>query len=160
MIQKLKIVIATEKDAPLILDFIKELAEYEKRLNEVVATEEVLLKSLFGDRHIAEVIIGYLNETPVGFALYFHNFSTFLGKPGIYLEDLYVRPEYRSKGIGKEMLKYLARLTIERDCGRLEWSVLNWNQPAIDFYKKLGAKPKDEWTMYQITAEALKLLSQ
>lgn len=142
-------------DAPLILSFIKELAEYEKLLHEVVATEEILQETLFGENAHAEVVIGYLNHKPVSFALYFHNFSTFLGRPGIYLEDLFVKPEVRGKGIGQKMLAYLAHLAKSRKCGRLEWWVLDWNETAIGFYKRIGAKAMDEWTVYRVTDHAL-----
>lgn len=150
---------AIEKDTPLILSFIKELAEYEKLLDEVEATEEILKKSLFGDKKVAECLLAYENEKPVGFALYFYNFSTFLGKPGIYLEDLFVKPEYRGKGYGKELLKYLAKLTKEQNYGRLEWWVLDWNKPSIEFYKNLGAKPMDEWTVFRVDGSALDKLA-
>lgn len=150
---------ATEADVGLILSFIKELAEYEKLLHEVVATEETLRESLFGSRQVAEVIIGEWAERPVAFALFFHNFSTFLGRPGIYLEDLYVKPEMRGKGIGKIMLAYLARLAEERNCGRLEWWVLDWNEPAIKFYRAIGAEPMDEWTVQRVAGKALKKLA-
>jgi len=146
---------ATEGDAPLILQFIKELAHYERLLDEVVATEESLRETLFGARAYAEVSLGYLADTPAAFALYFHNYSTFLGRPGIYLEDLYVREEFRGRGLGGAMLRHLARLALERGCGRLEWAVLNWNEPAINFYKGLGAAPMDEWTVFRVTGEAL-----
>ncbi|KTC97219.1 GNAT family acetyltransferase [Legionella geestiana] len=146
---------ATVREVPLILEFIKELAEYEQLLHEVVATEALLEETLFGPRAHAEVIIGYLDDKPVSFALFFHNFSTFLGRPGIYLEDLYVKPEARGHGIGKSMLVYLAHLAKERKCGRLEWWVLNWNEPAIRFYKSLGARAMDEWTVYRLTGESL-----
>lgn len=149
-----KIRFAEEKDIPLILEFIRELAEYEKMLNEVTATEELLRESIF-ERKAAEVIIGEYEGAPVSFALFFHNFSTFLGKPGIYLEDLYVRPELRGKGIGKAMLSFLAGLAIERKCGRPEWWCLDWNEPSIRFYRKLGAVPMDEWTVYRVCGEAL-----
>ncbi len=149
-----KIRFAEKKDVPLILEFIKELADYEKMLNEVVATEELLAESLF-ERKMAEVIIGEYKNKPVAFALFFHNFSTFLGKPGIYLEDLYVKPEARGKGIGKTMLAFLAKLCVDRKCGRLEWSCLDWNKPAIEFYKQMGAAPMDEWTVYRICGDAL-----
>jgi GNAT superfamily N-acetyltransferase len=142
-------------DVPLILAFIKELAEYEKLLDSVVATEKVLKETLFGEKPYAEAVIGYLNNEPVSFALYFHNFSTFLGKPGLYLEDLFVRPAVRGKGIGKKMLAYLAHLAKSRNCGRLEWWVLDWNEPAIEFYKSIGAKPMDEWTVFRVTDQAL-----
>ncbi len=146
---------ATVADVPLILSFIKELADYEKLLHEVVATEAVLKKTLFGDKSHAEIIIGYLNQVPISFALYFYNFSTFLGRPGIYIEDLFVKAEARGKGIGQKMLAYLAFLAKEKECGRLEWWVLDWNETAIGFYKKLGAKPMDEWTVYRVTDQAL-----
>ena len=146
---------ATVADVPLILTFIKGLAEYEKLLHEVVATEEVLRETLFGNRPVAEVIIGYDREEPVCFALFFHNFSTFLGRPGIYLEDLFVNPASRGRGFGRRMLAYLANQARERNCGRLEWSVLNWNEPAINFYKGLGAVPMDEWTVFRVTGDAL-----
>jgi GNAT superfamily N-acetyltransferase len=151
----IKIRFATSSDVLLILQFIKELAEYEQLLNEVVATEEILQETLFGSKSHAEVIIGYIDEKPVSFALFFHNFSTFLGKPGIYLEDLYVKPEARGQGIGKIMLAYLAKLAKDRKCGRLEWWVLDWNETAIKFYKSIGAKAMDEWTVYRVTNQAL-----
>ena len=150
---------ATEKDAALILSFIKELAEYERLSHEVVATEEILRETLFDNSFGTEVVIAYLKETPVGFALYFHNYSTFLGRSGIYLEDLYVRPDYRGKGVGRELLMHVAQVARERDCGRLEWSVLDWNEPAIKFYRKLGANPLDEWTTFRVTGEALDRLA-
>lgn len=146
---------AVVDNVPLILTFIKELAEYEKLLHEVVATEAILTKTLFGDNPTAKVVIAYLDEKPVGFALYFHNFSTFLGRPGIYLEDLYVRPEARGKGVGKQLLVYLAKLVKELNCGRLEWWVLDWNQKAIDFYKSLGAEAMDEWTVFRVAGSKL-----
>lgn len=149
---------AEEKDAPLILEFIKELADYEKLLHEVVATEEILLDSLF-KRKIAEVVIGDFHGKPVSFALFFHNFSTFLGRPGIYLEDLYVKPEMRGRGIGKLMLSFLAKLAIERNCGRLEWWCLDWNKSSIEFYKQMGAAPMDEWTTFRVNGEALTQLA-
>lgn len=146
---------ATGRDVSLILAFIRELAEYEKLSHEVVATEEGLHESLFGERPAAEVLLAHLGDEPAGFALFFHNFSTFLGQPGIYLEDLYVRPEHRGAGIGWALLAYLARLAKERDCGRLEWWVLDWNEPAIRFYRRLGASPMDDWTIYRLTGAAL-----
>ncbi len=149
---------AERSDVALILNFIKELANYEKMLDEVVATEEILLESLF-ERKVAEVIIGEYKNKPVAFALFFHNFSTFLGRPGIYLEDLYVRPEMRGKGMGKIMLSYLAKLAIERNCGRLEWWCLDWNEPSIQFYKQMGAVPMDEWTVYRVDDKALDKLA-
>jgi len=151
---------ASEADVPLILSFIKELAEYERLSHEVVATEEALQKWLFGERPVAEVAIGDDEDGPAGFALFFHNFSTFLGRPGIYLEDLYVRPEFRGRGVGRVLLTHLAKLAKERGCGRLEWSVLNWNGPAIGFYESLGASQVDGWTVYRVTGEALEELTR
>ena len=149
-----KIRFATENDVGLILDFIKELADYEKLLNEVVATEEVLKESLF-EKRAAEVIIAEYKGQPIGFALFFHNFSTFIGKPGLYLEDLYIRPEMRGKGYGKTLLAFLAKLALERNCGRFEWWCIDWNQSSIDFYKSIGAIPMDEWTVFRVADEAL-----
>ena len=150
-----KIRFATKSDVALILSFIKQLAEYEKLSHEVVATEALLEQTLFGKRQVAEVIFGEYRGQAVGFALFSQNFSTFLGRPGIYLEDLYVKPEMRGKGLGKIMLSYLAHLAKERDCGRLEWWVLDWNEPSINFYKSLGATPMDEWTVFRITGKTL-----
>lgn len=149
-----KIRFAEKKDASLILEFIRELAEYEKMSDDVVATEEMLKEYLF-EQKMAEVVIGEYNNKPVVFALFFHNFSTFLGRPGIYLEDIFVKPEMRGKGIGNVMLSFLAKLAVERNCGRLEWSCLNWNEPSIKFYKQIGAVPMDEWTVYRLHDEAL-----
>jgi GNAT superfamily N-acetyltransferase len=151
---------ASEEDVPLILSFINELAEYERLSHEVVATEEALREHLFGERPVAEVVIAEDGGEPAGFALFFHSFSTFLGRPGIYLEDLYVRPEFRGRGIGRALLVRLARLAKERGCGRLEWSVLDWNEPAIGFYKDLGASPVGGWTVYRVTGEALEGLAE
>jgi GNAT superfamily N-acetyltransferase len=145
---------ADECDVKLILQFIKGLGEYEKLSHEVVATEEKLHKTLFQQK-MAEVVIGEFDGNPVGFALFFHNYSTFLGQAGIYLEDLYIKPEMRGKGFGKSMLKYLAKLAVERDCGRLEWACLDWNEPSICFYKGLGAKALEDWTVYRVTGETL-----
>jgi len=150
---------AIATDIPLILSFIKELAEYEKLSSEVVATEAILTESLFGERSPAEVVIGNYKNEPVAFALFFHNFSTFLGKPGLYLEDLYVRPEMRGKGIGKVLISYLANLAKKRGCGRLEWWVLDWNKSAIQFYHSIGARPMNEWTVQRVDGEALDLLA-
>jgi GNAT superfamily N-acetyltransferase len=150
----------SSNDVPLILAFIRELAEYEKMSDDVVATEDRLRSALFGERPFAEVIIASLEGVPVGFALFFSNFSTFLGRPGMYLEDLFVRPAARGAGVGRELLKYLARLTVEREWGRLEWSVLDWNEPSIGFYKKMGATPMDEWTIFRLTGPALQNLAR
>lgn len=150
---------ATEKDTRLILNFIKELAEYEKMLNEVVATEELLKDWLF-EKKSAEVIFALEGEVEVGFALFFHNFSTFLGRAGLYLEDLYVKPEYRGKGYGKGLLRTLAQIAVERGCGRFEWSCLDWNKPSIDFYLSLDAKPMDEWTIYRLTGDTLQAMTE
>ncbi len=149
---------ATPDDVGLVLSFIKKLADYEDLSDDVTATEEMLKDTLFS-RNVAEVIIGEYEGKPVGFMLFFHNFSTFVGKPGIYLEDLFVDIEMRGKGFGKMMLSYLARLAIERDCGRLEWACLDWNEPSIKFYKSLGAVPMDEWTVYRMTGDAIKDLA-
>ena len=150
---------ANENDVPLILEFIKELAVYEKMLDTVVASEELIYDWLF-NKKIAEVIFALEENIEVGFALFFHNFSTFLGKGGIYLEDLYVKPDYRGKGYGKGLLKTLSKITVERNCGRLEWCCLNWNQPSIDFYLSIGAQPMDEWTTYRLTGETLEKLAK
>ncbi|PSB45152.1 GNAT family N-acetyltransferase [Cyanosarcina cf. burmensis CCALA 770] len=151
---------AEPDDVPLVLQFIKELAEYEQLSHEVVATEDMLRESLFGNRKGAEVLLGYYENQPVSFALFFHNFSTFLGRAGIYLEDLYVKPEMRGRGIGRVMLSYLAYLAQERNCGRLEWWVLDWNETAINFYQKLGAVPMNEWTVFRVTDRSLIDLAQ
>ena len=150
---------ATEDDLTLILDFIRQLAEYEDMLDEVVATE-VLLNEWIFEKKVAEVIFALEDDVEVGFALFFHNFSTFLGKAGIYLEDLFVKPEYRGKGYGKGLIKKLASIAVERNCGRLEWWCLDWNKPSIDFYLSLGAEPMDEWTVYRITGDTLKRLAK
>ena len=149
---------AERKDTALILRFIKELAEYEKMLNEVVADEPTLETWIF-DQKKAEVIFAVENGTEIGFALFFHNFSTFLGRAGIYLEDLYVKPEHRGKGYGKAILKKLASIAVERGCGRLEWWCLDWNEPSIDFYLSLGAEPMSDWTVYRIAGDTLKRLA-
>ncbi|WP_077368984.1 GNAT family N-acetyltransferase [Anaerosalibacter sp. Marseille-P3206] len=149
---------AVEKDVPLILQFIKELADYEKMLNEVVATEEILHEWLF-EKEKAEVLIGELDGEPIGFALFFHNFSTFLGRAGIYLEDLYVKPETRGKGFGKAFLKELAKIAVDRGCGRLEWWCLDWNKSSIDFYISMGACPMSDWTVYRIAGDTLNKLA-
>lgn len=146
---------ATQADVPIIFSFVKKLARYERLSHEVVATEELLRENLFGKRRTAEVAIGYLDAKPVGFVLFFYNYSTFLGKPGLYIEDLFVDEEYRGRGYGRALLLHVARLAKERNCGRLEWSVLDWNQSAIDFYKKLGALPMSDWTVFRITGKSL-----
>lgn len=146
---------ANESDTALILQYIKELAEYEKMLDEVIATEDLLREWLF-DKKKAEVIFAVVEGNEIGFALFFHNFSTFLGRAGIYLEDLYVKPEYRGHGYGKLILKKLAQIAVERGCGRLEWWCLDWNKPSIDFYLSLGAEPMEDWTVYRIAGDTLK----
>jgi GNAT superfamily N-acetyltransferase len=151
---------ATEHDVPLIHSFIRQLAEYEKLSHEAVMTEEILRESLFGPRRAAEVLLGYAGDQPVAFAVFFHNFSTFLGRSGLYLEDLFVIPEMRGRGYGKAMLIELARIARERNCGRFEWSVLDWNESAINFYRALGAVPMDEWTIFRVTGDALKRLAE
>ncbi len=150
---------AKEKDVSLILQFIKELADYENMSNEVIANEELLKEWIF-DKNKAEVIFAIEDNVEVGFALFFHNFSTFVGRSGLYLEDLYVKPEYRGKGYGKGLLKRLAQIAIERDCGRFEWTCLDWNKPSIDFYLSLGAKPMDDWTIYRLDGERLKQMAK
>ena len=146
---------ASPADAPMILQLIRELAEFERLLHEVEATEEQVREQLFGARPGAEVALARIGDEVAGFALFFHNFSTFLAKPGIYLEDLYVRQKFRGQGCGEALLRHLARLAIERGCGRLEWSVLDWNVRAIDFYKSLGAVPMNQWTVHRVAGDAL-----
>ena len=155
---KIKIVSAKKEKVSLVLLFIKELAEYEKLPNEVTATERLLKKTLFGKHSVAKVLIAYYENEPAGFAVYFFNFSTFVGKPGLYLEDVFVKPEFRGKGIGKAILIYLAGIAKKNDCGRFEWAVLDWNKSAINFYKSIGAKPMDEWTVYRLDSEAINVL--
>jgi len=150
---------ASEADAPLVLRFIKALAEYEKMSDDVIATEADIRAGLFGPSRVAECVIAEWEGAPAGFALFFHNFSTFVGKPGIYLEDLFVLPELRGNGIGKALLAHLAKLARERGCARLEWAVLDWNAPSIAFYQSLGARPMDEWTVYRLTGDALNKLA-
>lgn len=149
----------TAADVPLILTFIRALAEYERLPHEVVATEDLLRQTLFGERKVAEVIFAVVDGVEAGFALFFHNFSTFLGRPGLYLEDLFVLPKYRGMGVGKAMLKRLAQLAVERGCGRFEWWVLDWNEPSIEFYKAHGAVAMDEWTVFRVTGDALTKLA-
>jgi GNAT superfamily N-acetyltransferase len=156
----LRIERATERDVPLILRLITALAEYERMSDEVVATEDGLRRTLFGPRPAAEVVVAYAGDEPAGFALFFHNYSTFLGKPGLYLEDLFVVPAFRGRGYGKALLVHLAKIAVERDCGRFEWSVLDWNEPAIGFYKKLGATPMEAWTIMRVAGDALQKLAR
>jgi GNAT superfamily N-acetyltransferase len=155
-----RVVRGTEQDVPAILTLIRGLAEYEKLSAEVTATEEGLRKSLFGPERAAEVLIAWADEKPVGFAVYFQNYSTFLGRPGIYLEDLFVLPEWRRHGYGRSLLAEVARVAVERKCGRLEWSVLDWNEPALRFYRSLGAKAMDEWTIHRLTGDAIRRLAE
>ncbi len=150
---------AEEKDVPVILGFIKELADYEKMLDEVVADEALLREWIF-EKKKAEVIFALADGKEAGFALFFHNFSTFLGRAGIYLEDLYVKPAHRGKGLGKGLLKQLAKIATERGCGRLEWSCLDWNKPSIDFYLSLGATPMNDWTVYRLTGDTLRKMAE
>jgi GNAT superfamily N-acetyltransferase len=151
---------ATEADLPQILQFIRDLAEYERLADRVTATEERLRATLFGNPRFAEVIFVEEEGTPAGFALFFHNYSTFLARPGIYLEDLFVKPEARGRGYGKALLGRLAKIANERGCGRVEWAVLDWNEPSIAFYKALGAVPQDDWTVFRLTGDALDELSR
>lgn len=151
---------AVPTDVPLILQFIRDLAEYEKLAHEVVVNEQDLQRHLFSEDARAEVLIAEQDQTPVGFALYFHNFSTFLGRPGIYLEDLFVSPQYRGQGYGKALLTCLASIAVSRNCGRLEWSVLDWNQPAIDFYEALGATTMKGWLVNRVTGAALTQMAE
>jgi GNAT superfamily N-acetyltransferase len=150
---------ATAEDSALILRFITDLAIYEEAENEVIATELDIKKSLFGNNSSTQAVICNIDDTPVGFAVYFFNYSTWLGKHGLYLEDLYVSPEYRGAGAGKALLKHLAKIAVSNNCGRLEWSVLDWNEPAIQFYQSIGAKPQDEWVAYRLTGAALEELA-
>lgn len=155
-----RIVSATERDVPLILHFIRALAEYERLADQVSATEATIREELFGERPVAEAVIAYDGDEPVGFALFFHNFSTFVGRRGLYLEDLFVKPEARGKGVGRRLLNHLASLAKERRCGRMEWAVLDWNEPAIKFYRSLGAAPMDEWTVFRLSGDALERLAR
>jgi GNAT superfamily N-acetyltransferase len=150
---------ATAADVPVILRFVRELAEYERLLPTVEATEASLRASLFGEAPAAEVMIGYADDDPAGFALYFQSFSTFLGRPGLYLEDLFVRPEWRGLGLGRRLLTHLARIAVDRGYGRMEWSVLDWNEPALAVYRKVGATPMVEWTVQRLTGDALRALA-
>lgn len=156
----LQIRIATEKDVPVILEFIKALAEYERLADRVVATEPLLRETLFGHPRFAEVLIAETEGEPAGFALFFHNYSTFLGRPGIYLEDLFVKPEARGQGIGKALLARVASIAKSRNCGRVEWAVLDWNKPSIDFYESIGAVALDDWKIYRLIGEPLETLAR
>jgi GNAT superfamily N-acetyltransferase len=149
----------TETDVPVILELIRDLATYERAPDAVVATEAGLREVLFGAKRSAEVLLALENAEPVGFAVFFHNFSTWLGRPGLYLEDLFVRPDKRGKGYGKALLERLAQIAMERGCGRMEWAVLDWNDPAIQFYRKLGAQPLDEWTVFRLTEAGIAKLA-
>jgi GNAT superfamily N-acetyltransferase len=146
-------------DIPIILQLIRDLATYERAPNEVTATEEQLADVLFGEKPTAEVLLAFEDKTPVGFAVFFHNFSTWLGRPGLYLEDLFVKPEVRGKGYGRALLVYLAKIARDRGCGRMEWAVLDWNEPAIKFYLTLGAKPLEEWTVFRLTTDGIAQLA-
>ena len=159
MSEVLRITPAQESDAALILSFIRKLADYEKLSHEVITTEDQIREHVFGANPVAEVLLAYWGGEPVGFALYFRNFSTFLGQAGIYLEDLFVEPAHRGKGIGKALLVRLAKIAVERGYGRLQWAVLDWNTPSIEFYRSLGAVPLDDWTVYRVTGEALEQLA-
>ena len=155
-----KIRAACVADVPIILQLIRDLATYERAPNEVTATEKQLADVLFGEKPVAEVLLAFENETPAGFTVFFHNFSTWLGRPGLYLEDLFVKPEKRGKGYGHALLVDLAKIAHDRGCGRMEWAVLNWNDPAIQFYRKLGAKPMEEWTVFRLTHDGIVRLAQ
>lgn len=159
MTENFEIKSATKNDVGIILELIKEIAAYEKLADQVEATEEQIIKHLFSEKTYAECIIGFENNIPIGFALFFHNYSTFVSRPGIYLEDLFVKEKYRGKGYGKKLLLSLVKIADERNCGRVEWSVLDWNKPAIDFYKSLGATPMNEWTVYRLNQEAINKLN-
>ena len=150
---------ATAADVPIILELIRALATYERAPNDVTATGDGLSKVLFGEKPAAEVLLAFENETAVGFAVFFHNFSTWLGRPGLYLEDLFVRPEDRGKGYGRALLIHLAKIARDRGCGRMEWAVLDWNEPAIQFYRKLGGKPMDQWTVFRLTRDGIAKLA-
>lgn len=151
---------AQVEDVPIILELIRDLATYERAPDEVVATEERLVDVLFGERPVAEVLLAFEKESPVGFAVYFYNFSTWLGRPGLYLEDLFVKPEKRGRGYGRALLVELAKIARDRGCGRMEWAVLDWNEPAIKFYRSLGAQPMHEWTVFRLTREEIATLAE
>lgn len=157
--ESLRIEAATEQDVPLILEFVRGLAEYENHLDKVEATEERIRKTIFGAEPAAQVLFAYENDVAIGYAVFFYTYSSFAGLPGLYLEDLFVKPEARGKGVGRELLRHLARLAKEKGCGRIEWAVLNWNEPAIGFYKRLGAVPMDEWDVYRLAGDELERLA-
>lgn len=150
---------AQVEDVPVILELIRDLAAYERASHEVIATEELLVDVLFGERPAAEVLLAFEGQSAIGFAVFFHNFSTWLGRPGLYLEDLFVKPEKRGKGYGRALLVELAKIARDRGCGRMEWAVLDWNEPAIKFYRALGAKPLDEWTVFRLTRDGIERLA-
>lgn len=154
-----RIEVVSERDVPLLLRLIKALAEYERLSGEVVATEALLREALFGAKPSAEAALAFVGADAVGFAVWFYNFSTFVGRPGLYLEDIFVLPEYRGRGVGRALIGHLARLAVARGCGRMEWAVLDWNEPAIRFYRQIGAQPMDGWTVYRLTGNALKNLA-
>ena len=156
----MKIRAATRDDVPVILQLIRDLATYERAPNEAIATEEQLVDVLFGERPAAEVSLVFDGDQPAGFAVYFHNFSTWLGRPGLYLEDLFVKPELRGKGYGRALLVHLAKIARDRGCGRMEWAVLNWNEPAIKFYQALGAAPLNDWTVFRLTGKEINKLAE
>jgi GNAT superfamily N-acetyltransferase len=151
---------AAMEDIPIVLQLIRDLATYERAPQDVTATEEQLRRVLFGPKPSAEVVLAFEGEEPVGFAVFFHNFSTWLGRPGLYLEDLFVKPDKRGRGYGRALLQHLAKIARDRGCGRMEWAVLDWNDPAIQFYRKLGAKPMDEWTVFRLTTDGIEKLAQ
>jgi GNAT superfamily N-acetyltransferase len=151
---------ATIVDVPIILQLIRDLATYERAPKEVTATETQLIDVLFGGRPVAEVLLAFEDEMPIGFAVFFHNFSTWLGRPGLYLEDLFVKPEARGKGYGRALLIHLAKIARDRGCGRMEWAVLDWNEPAIQFYNKIGAQPLDEWQIFRLTRDGIAKLAE
>jgi GNAT superfamily N-acetyltransferase len=150
---------ATASQVRLVMNFIKEMAEYERLTHEVVADEDILRENLFGKNRSAEAVIGYYKKKPVGYAMFFYNFSSFTGRPGLYIEDIYVKTEHRGKGFGRALLLYLARLARDKECARMEWAVLTWNEPAINFYKKMGAVSMDEWRVFRLSGESLKKLA-
>ena len=151
---------ARVEDVPLILELIRDLATYERAPKEVTATEEQLVAVLFGEKPVAEVLLAFERKSPVGFAVFFHNFSKWLGRPGLYLEDLFIKPEKRERGYGRALLVDLAKIALDRGCGRMEWAVLDWNEPAIKFYRSLGAKPMEEWTVFRLTRDGIAKLAQ